>query len=332
MLYYLPLEMLDQRYTILMDQQIVKELDRRGAEYLRIYGSTLTDTIDVGAFLDSDGTNFFKASQIKQIAVLFRQGRIKDGDKFFVSDLWFPGIEAIPYMAMFHGVNVEIHGILHAGSWTDSDFVNALKGWARDVERGWVKMATRVYTGSRFHVDDMVAKGVVDPADVDTKVMVTGIPFDAADVRRGREGRKKRDLVVFPCRLDDEKQPWVFDEVRDIVTAQPGFEHVEFVKTQEQGLSKDAYFDLLAEAKVAFTAALQENYGQAVLEAAAVGAVPVVPNRVAYTEMWPSACRYSSVNEAVQAVIALLGSSIDVSEVPEYYSKSTERIFDEVLR
>lgn len=322
-LWYVPLEPLDRRYTIMMDQQIRRTLEAQRVEFEAVEGELLTDKIEQGAFLDSEGTNFYKASQIQKIAKAFREGRVSNGDKFFISDFWFPGIEAIPYMAMFRKIEVELWGIMHAGSWTDTDFVGALKDWARFVELGWFGLSKGIFVGSEFHKQDILSKGRCTEPD---KIHVTGLVFDTEDIiGRIKGGIQKRDLVVMAGRLDDEKQPWVFDQLAGY------FPDVEFVKTYEKNLSKDDYFQLLSEAKVIFSAALQENFGYAVLEAATLKVTPVVPDSLAYREMWPKECRYSTFDEAVKLVMKYLKEPLDVSKVPETYNRSFERMLEVML-
>jgi glycosyltransferase involved in cell wall biosynthesis len=307
-----------------MDRQVQRALDERGVEYKRVYGSEMlkgATSIENGAFLDSEGTNYFKASQIQRIAEAFKAGRVEHDDVFFVSDLWFPGIEAIPYMAMFRGIRVHVWGVMHAGSWTDTDFVRALKSWARHIERGWLDMAAGVFVGSEFHRQDIIDKGrIADP----TKIHATGLVFDTEDVLA--YGKEKRDLVVFAGRLDDEKQPWLFDEMQRRIG-----NGVEFIKTYEQKLTKADYFDLLSQAKVIFSAALQENFGYAVLEACTLGATPVVPDRLAYTEMYPEQCRYKDMDEAEQMVRRFLKEPLDLRAVPRRYNNSVNRMLDIML-
>src|SRR5690349_14080955 len=122
MIYYLPLELLDERYTISFDRLLVAELRKRGLEFHRIYGDTLSERIVEGAFLDFAGTNYFKTSQMQQVARLFFERKVNSGDIFFFSDIWFPGIDCIPYMSRLSGLDVKVVGIQHAGSWTPSDF------------------------------------------------------------------------------------------------------------------------------------------------------------------------------------------------------------------
>jgi hypothetical protein len=121
MIYYLPLEHIERRYTALLDKQLMREFRKQKKAFIKIDGELLTTKIETGAFLDSEGTNYYKFSQLQKVCRLFKEGKIKQDDTFFVSDLWFPGIESIKYMAYFRGIRVNIKGLLHAGSFTETD-------------------------------------------------------------------------------------------------------------------------------------------------------------------------------------------------------------------
>ena len=144
MIYYLPLEYLDKRYTKDLDRLILNELKKQGKKYTKIDGAILEGNIKVGAFLDSNSTNYFKFEQLQRVCELFATDKIKDGDTFFISDLWFPGLEAIPYMAYFNKKKVNITGLLHAGSWTETDYVANMKEWASYIEKGWFKFIDKI--------------------------------------------------------------------------------------------------------------------------------------------------------------------------------------------
>jgi len=62
--------------------------------------------------------------------------------------------------------------------------------------------------------------------------------------------------------------------------------------------SRKAYLALLAKADVVLSTADHDYQGIAVLEGAASGARPVVPDRLAYQELFPEACRYCEQDEA----------------------------------
>jgi glycosyltransferase involved in cell wall biosynthesis len=57
--------------------------------------------------------------------------------------------------------------------------------------------------------------------------------------------------------------------------------------------SRDAYVALLASCDVALSTARHEFQGLAVLESAACGAVPLVPDSLVYREIWPAEYRYA---------------------------------------
>jgi glycosyltransferase involved in cell wall biosynthesis len=66
---------------------------------------------------------------------------------------------------------------------------------------------------------------------------------------------------------------------------------------------REPYLKCLASADVALSTARHEFQGLAVLEAAAAGAVPLVPDRLAYPEIWPEAWRWA--DEAALARLLL---------------------------
>lgn len=293
-LWYIPLEHLDKRYTIMMDKQILRELKKSNIDYERVYGKELTKKIETGFFLDSIGTNYFKASQIMKIMELFQNKKIKDGDVFFFSDLWFPGIEAIKYVTSFLGYdNIRITGIMHAGSWTETDDVRTyMKFWAKHTEIGWFRLADKVFLGSKHHKSEITKRKRCRDNE---KLEVTGLAFSVDDILKLAKPipwEKREDNVVFPHRIHWEKQPEVFDKFMK--------KHPELkgIKTMEHGLSKKEYFKLLAKSKYAFSSALQENFGYGMFEATVLGCLPIVPNRLAYREYYPRRFRYENIPEA----------------------------------
>jgi hypothetical protein len=98
----------------------------------------------------------------------------------------------------------------------------------------------------------------------------------------------KNDIVVFPHRVAPEKQVEIF---RDLGEA---FDDVDFLVAQEMNLSKDEYHSLLMRSKIVFSANTQETLGISCFEGALVGATPLVPNRLSYTEMYDDKFKYPS--------------------------------------
>jgi hypothetical protein len=63
---------------------------------------------------------------------------------------------------------------------------------------------------------------------------------------------------------------------------------------QEQNLTKAEYHELLSKAKIVFSANLQETLGISCYEGALAGALPLVPDRLSYSEMYTKEFMYNS--------------------------------------
>ena len=103
----------------------------------------------------------------------------------------------------------------------------------------------------------------------------------------------------------------------------------EWVVCQEQALTKDQYHTLLGEAKIVFSANLQETLGISMYEGALVGATPMVPDRLSYQEMYSDWFKYPSVwTESWEQYVAnrdQLVAAIRV-EMDQYHDLQRDRI------
>jgi hypothetical protein len=93
---------------------------------------------------------------------------------------------------------------------------------------------------------------------------------------------------LFPHRIAPEKQVEIF---RDLKEHLPQY---EFIVCQDQHLTKNEYHNLLGEAKLVFSSNLQETLGISCYEGAIVDAIPMVPDRLSYTEMYYDTFKYPS--------------------------------------
>jgi hypothetical protein len=109
-----------------------------------------------------------------------------------------------------------------------------------------------------------------------------------ADTLLPYKNMPKRDLILFPHRIAPEKQVEIF---RDLAEHLPQY---EFIVCQDQQLTKNEYHNLLGEAKLVFSANLQETLGISCYEGAVVDAIPMVPDRLSYTEMYYDTFKYPS--------------------------------------
>jgi len=323
MIIYLPLEHLDMRYTTHLDESITSYLDSSSKEYIKIYPKVRQQEIIHGSFLDAPMTVEFKSKQIAEVAKLYATEVIGNGDIIFTSDIWFPGLESIAYLNYFCKRDIKIRGILHAGSFTDTDFVRDLERWSKGFEDIIFDVVDRIYVGSNFIKEDVIKKRFVNP----DKIKVTGFPLDYRNLTTYCNEFEKENIVVFNGRNVDEKQPWLFEKLKNEVLRDPEFSSVRFVNTQKLKLSKDNYYELLAKAKVIVSFALQENFGFGILEAVYLGCIPVVPDRLVYPEHFNQQYLYVTFDNCVSKVkMALKGklsspSLIDYSTCMEEWFK-----------
>nr|NDG05957.1 hypothetical protein [Oxalobacteraceae bacterium] len=290
------LEAVETRYTGQWKTWIPQLLRDQGHQVDIVSGpSDIPAATTPGAFLNFGGTNVYKAAQVQQIGRLFCDGMIQPGDHFLFTDAWHPGIINLKYMSELLDIPVVIHGLWHAGSYDPQDFLGRLIGdepWVRHAERSFFHAIDHNYFATQFH-KRMFCETLLGftPADImfDRKIIQTGWPMEYMNQTLAPYGgMPKRDLILFPHRIASEKQVEIF---RDLAQHLPQY---EFVVCQDQPLTKHQYHTLLGQAKIVFSANLQETLGISCYEGAVVGAVPMVPDRLSYTEMYMDAFKYPS--------------------------------------
>jgi len=313
---YVPLEHIPGRYTVHMDRDITKHLQDKNIPYVKIYpeAAGVAGPLPEGCFLNAAYTSKFKSMQMAMIAGMYERGEVEDGDTFFFSDIWFPGVESIAYMNYFHKVDAKITGVIHAGSFTDTDFVRDMERWAKNFEDIIFDISDKIYCASEFIKQDIIKKRYVSP----DKLVVTGLPVDHTGLDL-IDTSYKEPIVIFNGRLCDEKQPWLFDELEKQVTERLSdtFPNIRFIKTQTENLSKEDYYGLLGQSKVVVSYALQENFGFGIAEAAYLGCTPVLPNRLVYPELYDKKHLFDRFEQSVYMVCeALLNDNEGTITIP----------------
>ena len=298
----MPIESVEWRYSTQWNRWFPEEFKKNnfkeGHNLFTIDPAALTNEIRQGSFLDVIGTNYYKASQLKSICYQIDQGRIKDGDIFFFHDLWFPGIEMIAYIRDALAIDLKICGIMHAGSYDQYDFLHrvGMTNWAFKLEQSWSRIFDLVFVATEFHKNLLCKKRQFDP----DKVAITGLPIYPEFVA----SVPKRNIIVFPHRLDPEKQPCQFKSLSKIL--QNKLSNWQFVMTSEVCSSKQDYYDLLNAATISVSFSEQETWGIAMIESVMCGCIPVVPNRLSYQELYRSDFRFSSFRDCIDKIIHIL--------------------------
>jgi len=297
------LEAVQTRYTGEWKTHLPTLLKKRGYNVQVIDGpADIPDATTPGAFLNFGGTNIYKSSQVEKIGRLFCQGQIKAGDHFIFTDAWHPGIINLKYMSELLQIPVKIHALWHAGSYDPQDFLGRLIGdapWVRFAEKSFFEAIDHNYFATDFHIDmflynlfdigRMADKDIVDKLFDSKKIVRCGWPMEyMEEILTPYKNMPKRDLILFPHRIAPEKQVEIF---RDLKEHLPQY---EFVVCQDQQLTKNEYHNLLGEAKIVFSANLQETLGISCYEGAVVDAIPMVPDRLSYKEMYYDGFKYPS--------------------------------------
>ena len=288
------LEAVETRYTGQWKTHVPSLLEEAGHAVTVIQGPTdIPNATTPGAFLNFGGTNIYKARQVEEIARLFTSDKVVDGDHFLFTDAWHPGIINLKYMAELLGIKVRIHALWHAGSYDPQDFLGRLIGdapWVRHSEKAFFHAIDYNYFATEFHIHMFCFNLFKCPKWMfEGRVIRTGWPMEyMPEILESYKGMPKRDLILFPHRLAPEKQVEMF---RDLALALPQY---EWIVCQDQQLTKDEYHRLLGESKIVFSANLQETLGISCYEGAVVDAIPLVPNRLSYTEMYDDVFKYPS--------------------------------------
>lgn len=295
-IFIVDLEAVETRYTGQWKSHVPALLRKEGHNVQIISGrEDIPSATTPGAFLNFGGTNIYKANQVEAMGELFCSGSVKPGDHFLFTDAWHPGIINLKYMSELLNIPVKIHALWHAGSYDPQDFLGRLIGdapWVRNAEKSFFHAIDHNYFATDFHID-MFNKNLFDETQdttrPDKKFVRSGWPMEyMTDTLSKYKGMKKRDLILFPHRIAPEKQVEIF---RDLKEHLPQY---EFVICQEQQLTKHEYHNILGEAKIVFSANLQETLGISCYEGALVDAIPMVPDRLSYKEMYFDTFKYPS--------------------------------------
>ena len=294
MIYLFDLEYVETRYTAQWKTELPQQIaDTTGSDVTIIEGpADIAGEPTPGAFLDFGGTNIYKSAQVAQMSMFFKEGKVKDGDHFVFADAWHPGILQLKYMLELLQIKGTIHGLWHAGSYDPYDFLGRLIGdapWVRHTERALFHSIDKNYFASKFHIELFVNTFGEDVA-IQDKIVRTGWPMEYLTpvLQADTVGTEKQNLILFPHRNAPEKQLNIFEDLKNELP------EYNFMNCQEHKLTKKDYHKLLGEAKMVFSANLQETLGISCYEILRTGGVPFVPNRLSYTEMYEDIFLYPS--------------------------------------
>jgi len=299
-IYIVDIEAVDTRYTKQWKEYLPKQLQRAtNIDIEVISGGEAPQATTPGAFLNFGGTNVYKSKQLETIGEMFCKGQVADGDYFLYTDAWNPTVIQLRYMAELLGVDIRIGGLWHAGSYDPQDFLGRLIGdkpWVRNAERSMFDCYDHNFFATQFHIDLFLQtfKNKDNPKEFrqvnEDKIKRVGWPMEyLATSLDSYKNMPKEDIILFPHRVAPEKQVDIFN---DLKSSLPQY---EFIVCQERELTKNDYHNLLGRAKMVFSANLQETLGISWYEGLLVDCIPMMPDRLSYSEMADQPFKYPSI-------------------------------------
>ena len=290
-IWIVPIEPIDSRYTKQWYENIpylISVKERKLGSNLNVItidGDNVPENTTAGAFLNFGATNYYKATQAAKISKMFMDGVVRAGDVFLVTDAWNFVITPIRYMSDLLNIPVEIHGIWHAGAYDPSDILGVKMGkeWSANVERSWFYAADFNYFATEFH-RNMFLTNLGIPEEYHHKAILAGQPYDyLPELLEKYQDVEKTNSVLWPHRYNYDKQPEIAEDLAN---------HLDVHITQKQRLSKPDFYKLVGSCKVVFSCSLHENLGTSIIESVLAGAVPVVPDRCCYGDIYLPEFRY----------------------------------------
>lgn len=284
------LEPIESRYTSIWKYTLPALIVSHGMKANVIRGEARgSETATEGAFLNFTKTNEFKASQAIILARAFDDGTIADGDVLLFTDAWNPVVLMARYMIDLMGRRVRIASLWHAGSYDPQDFLGRKIGnktWSYNAERAMFYAADVNFFATQFHVDLFCDTLKVDRQHESIHKM--GFPFEyiAQLAQSGNNTSVKEDIVCFPHRLSEEKNYKLFKQLESMLP------QYKFIACQEHALTKAEYYNILSRSKLLFSANKQETLGIGTFEGLALGAIPMVPDYLSYSEMYTVRYKY----------------------------------------
>lgn len=286
------LEPLDSRYTQQWYTAIPNAIAKAAGDdfnVVQVNGVQNTAKVTNGAFLNFSDTNYWKSSQLCNFVDLFNSGKTTVNDRFLFTDTWNPCITQIAYMRDLMDQNWELHGIWHAGAYDPSDILGykMQKPWPWDAERSWFYSCDYNYYATDFHRNMFIKNLDIHP-DHWYRAETAGQPhYEIVNSLSKYSDPVKSDdnIVMWPHRYNQDKQPEIAHDLESAFNV---------IITQKHSFSKTEYYDKLSQSRVIFSCSLHENLGLSVAEGALVGAIPVVPDRCSYKEMYLDEFKYPS--------------------------------------
>lgn len=237
--------------------------------------------------------------------------KLKSSDTLVFSEWCHFGLDGLLFDLAKRGIKPKLAGFLRGASFLPGDMFEG-----NDRIFRYEVYLSNIY--DRVLVQSQWVADCWPKASMRTMPMVVGSPFDFDRFRQFRRPWKERRYDVLLCtRWDadkggDEMEQFCreLDGRLNVLVCTPAALPERIAKipgvTVKTGLICESLWQEMGDSRSVFSAAHQETWGYAVMEAVACGCVPIVPNRAVYPELYKSESVYASAPDAaaMAAVIA----------------------------
>lgn len=332
-IWYFGLEPIKARYTEQLSKRWIPsafEKYKNRVNFIPLDGTyDKSEQIKVGSVLDACGRGMYAMSQCQKFLSHLSSGEVQTGDALYFQDFWHPGIESIFYALDLYGIKVDIYSMLHAQSVDEYDFTYQMREWMKPIEIGISKKMSGIFVGSTIHKDQLRNYGF------DCPIHVVSLPFGKEDtLKLVKPGYEKKSQVIFASRLDKEKNPYFLLEVIDnFLNQNLGWEWVITTSGKEfrsnlpgvvemfenysknnprlkllNDLSKEEYYQTIAESKIMFNSSLQDYVSWTSIEAHTFETRFICPNFRSFPDFCNKNLMYRPFD--VNSAVNLLNKSV----------------------
>lgn len=250
------------------------------------------------SYLWSDA--FFKSVQLRFILDAMARHKIRDGDIVVFANAWNYAVIPLSYFRDEFRMDISIIGfwgdsLFNQDSPTWQRFKRVRKDWGRQLElslfnsydmncfwceRHWQLFKSKFANlkGSRINRWN---------GQVISSYAITGHPFGFL-AKEAKVSSKKEDVIIYPYNLRNDVGKHI---VRGLSTDLPQY---KFVFAQDEANNRVFYDGLLQDAKMMICANSQETDPVLLYEGMVNGVIPLVPERLAFPEIFPERYLYPS--------------------------------------
>jgi hypothetical protein len=158
MLYYFPLEKLQERYTAQMFKWVMDACKTRNISITTIPGDQLVSETTGEQFLHFSSRAHYSLTQSAEFINYYQKGWINPQSKIFVADQWHFGIDAIKYAYQLNKEDIPIYTINYAGPFSPYDLLTYRCGsWARYLEIAWSDLYEKIFVGTDWHRNAIIS-------------------------------------------------------------------------------------------------------------------------------------------------------------------------------